>query len=49
PFISYGGSSLMVLSMMIGIVANISMFNKYHRVYNADGTKQVQLKKQKKS
>ncbi|MBA5790333.1 FtsW/RodA/SpoVE family cell cycle protein, partial [Escherichia coli] len=38
PFISYGGSSLMVLSMMLGIVANISMFTKYQRVYKADGS-----------
>lgn len=48
PFISYGGSSLMVLSMMLGIVANISMFTKYQRVYKADGSTKELPKKQKR-
>ncbi|HAB8079854.1 TPA_asm: cell division protein FtsW, partial [Listeria monocytogenes] len=48
PFISYGGSSLMVLSMMLGIVANISMFTKYQRVYKADGSTRELPKKQKR-
>ncbi|WP_163652482.1 putative lipid II flippase FtsW [Listeria sp. PSOL-1] len=33
PFISYGGSSLMVLSILVGIVSNIGMFNNYQRKY----------------
>lgn len=48
PFISYGGSSLMVLSMTLGIVANISMFTKYQRVYKADGSTKELPKKQKR-
>ncbi|MBC1520666.1 FtsW/RodA/SpoVE family cell cycle protein [Listeria aquatica] len=33
PFISYGGSSLMVLSILMGIVLNIGMFSNYKRKY----------------
>ncbi|WP_088808689.1 MULTISPECIES: putative lipid II flippase FtsW [Listeria] len=33
PFISYGGSSLMVMSILIGIVANVGMFTNYQRKY----------------
>ncbi|EUJ33078.1 cell cycle protein FtsW [Listeria floridensis FSL S10-1187] len=33
PFISYGGSSLMVLSVLMGIVINVGMFTNYKRKY----------------
>jgi cell division protein FtsW len=33
PFISYGGSSLMVLSIAVGILVNVSMFTRYDERY----------------
>lgn len=33
PFVSYGGSSLLQLSIGMGILVNVSMFVKYERVY----------------
>ncbi len=33
PFISYGGSSILVLSMSMGILVNVSMFNNFDRKY----------------
>lgn len=33
PLISYGGSSLILLSVSLGILVNISMFVKYEQVY----------------
>ncbi|KQL54762.1 cell division protein FtsW [Heyndrickxia shackletonii] len=33
PFISYGGSSLLLLSLSIGILVNVSMFIKYEEKY----------------
>ncbi|MDQ0177025.1 FtsW/RodA/SpoVE family cell cycle protein [Bacillus chungangensis] len=33
PFISYGGSSLLVLSMSLGILVNVSMFVRYEEKY----------------
>ncbi|RJS62072.1 FtsW/RodA/SpoVE family cell cycle protein [Bacillus sp. PK3_68] len=33
PFISYGGSSLILLAGSLGILVNISMFAKYEQVY----------------
>jgi cell division protein FtsW len=33
PFISYGGSSLLVLSLSMGLLVNVSMFVKYERKY----------------
>ncbi|MFY7751337.1 MAG: FtsW/RodA/SpoVE family cell cycle protein, partial [Exiguobacterium acetylicum] len=36
PFISYGGSSLLVMSTMLGVMANISMQNKYRVAYQKE-------------
>ncbi|MFK2824872.1 FtsW/RodA/SpoVE family cell cycle protein [Bacillus sp. B190/17] len=33
PFISYGGSSLILLSVSLGVLVNISMFVKYENLY----------------
>ncbi|WP_338753859.1 FtsW/RodA/SpoVE family cell cycle protein [Bacillus sp. FJAT-52991] len=33
PFISYGGTSLMLLSISMGILVNISMFNRFESFY----------------
>jgi cell division protein FtsW len=33
PFVSYGGSSLLVLSLSMGILVNVSMFVKYDEKY----------------
>jgi cell division protein FtsW len=33
PFISYGGSSLILLALSMGILVNISMFNHYEKHY----------------
>ncbi|WP_064093843.1 FtsW/RodA/SpoVE family cell cycle protein [Rossellomorea aquimaris] len=33
PFISYGGSSLLVLSLSMGVLVNVSMFVKYEEKY----------------
>ena len=34
PFVSYGGSSLTLLMFAVGVLANISMFNKFKKKYN---------------
>jgi len=33
PYVSYGGSSLLVLAAATGILVNVSMFNKYEKKY----------------
>jgi cell division protein FtsW len=39
PFVSYGGSSLVQLSLAMGILVNISMFVNYEKHYKAKDTK----------
>ncbi|WP_114571190.1 FtsW/RodA/SpoVE family cell cycle protein [Exiguobacterium flavidum] len=36
PFISYGGSSLIMMSAMLGVLANISMQNKHRLAYHKE-------------
>ncbi len=38
PFISYGGSSILVLSIAMGILANVSMFNQYEKKFKTKNT-----------
>lgn len=40
PFISYGGSSIIVLSIAMGLLANISMFTKYDEKYRTENRKE---------
>ncbi len=35
PFVSYGGSSLLVLSLAMGLLVNVSMFVKYEEKYKS--------------
>jgi cell division protein FtsW len=38
PFVSYGGSSLLLLLFSVGILVNISMFTNYHVKYSKKAT-----------
>ncbi|MDK8210370.1 FtsW/RodA/SpoVE family cell cycle protein, partial [Bacillus subtilis] len=44
PFVSYGGSSLTLLMFAVGVLANISMFNKYEKKYKNKLTDPRELK-----
>lgn len=44
PFVSFGGSSLTLLLFATGVLANISMVDKYKKKYKQKGTKSAQLK-----
>jgi len=44
PFVSFGGSSLTLLMLAMGVLTNISMFNNYERKYKKKATKQNKLK-----
>ncbi|WP_409253572.1 FtsW/RodA/SpoVE family cell cycle protein [Bacillus sp. SCS-153A] len=41
PFVSYGGSSLLVLSLSMGVLVNVSMFVKYEEKYRTQKDKPV--------
>jgi cell division protein FtsW len=41
PFISYGGSSMILLMLSMGLLINISMFVKYRSVYQKDEVKKT--------
>ncbi|RST75363.1 FtsW/RodA/SpoVE family cell cycle protein [Siminovitchia acidinfaciens] len=38
PFVSYGGSSILVLSIAMGILTNVSMFTNYEEKYKTEKT-----------
>lgn len=42
PFISYGGSSLLMLAVAMGILVNVSMFVKYEKKYKQNKEQKVQ-------
>ena len=44
PFVSYGGSSIVVLAISMGILVNVSMFTKYENKYKKKQQKKSQLK-----
>ena len=44
PFVSYGGSSLTLLMLSMGVLTNISMFNKFEEKYKVELVKQRKLK-----
>ncbi|MED4146612.1 FtsW/RodA/SpoVE family cell cycle protein, partial [Priestia megaterium] len=44
PFVSYGGSSLTLLMFAVGVLANISMFNKFEKKYKHKVTDPRELK-----
>ncbi|RDZ06426.1 cell division protein FtsW [Priestia megaterium] len=44
PFVSYGGSSLTLLMLAMGVLTNISMLNKFQEKYKNESVKQTKLK-----
>jgi len=44
PFVSFGGSSLTLLMLAMGVLTNISMFTNYEKKYKNKATKQNKLK-----
>lgn len=48
PFVSYGGSSLLQLSIAMGILVNVSMFVNYEKKYKSKDKKELQAVSAKK-
>ncbi|MBS2968831.1 putative lipid II flippase FtsW [Metabacillus sp. KIGAM252] len=46
PFISYGGSSMLVLMISAGLLVNVSMFTNYREGYKSDAEKSVSKKRE---
>lgn len=44
PFMSYGGSSLTLFMLVMGVLTNISMLNKFQEKYKNESVKQTKLK-----
>lgn len=49
PFVSYGGSSILLLAISMGILVNVSMFTKYERKYKKKQTENNPLDEQQTS
>lgn len=46
PFVSYGGSSILLLAISMGILVNVSMFTKYERKYKNKQTDNKPMEEQ---
>lgn len=46
PFVSYGGSSILLLAISMGILVNVSMFTKYERKYKNKQTENKPMEEQ---
>jgi len=49
PFVSYGGSSILLLAISMGILVNVSMFTNYERKYKNKKTEQKPMEEKQTS